>query len=624
MRSSVLRTRQGALWDLRPALATVFSAFALTPAATAGAQSFDDVFFFGDSLSDTGSPIGCAVVGQFEDRYFPGRCSNGPVWSEAFAAALGHGAGAAPAGGDNYAVGGAEALSAELGTVSLADQIDAYLLSTFPFGSDSGALYVIWIGGNDVLELAQQSAPPASEIASRVGAVIDAMERLHDDTGFSGSGAREFLVPNLPDLGRTHGDFSLLNPGAAPPWSDAQRATLSSLSAAWNQELAMQLDALPASYQVFSLDLSGLLQQAASDPQAFGISPAAIATSPGGTPYPLACLSDPTCAAASPQGGSPAQGSVPDGFLLFDGIHPTATGHAEIAQRALVAVAEPTTASAAGAAAGCLAALRGRRRRRSQPRGALGRSLALALVGTALGLGCATPTVSPEEGDETSPARSQPEPVPSAPATTNATEAASAAAESASSDPDAPKTITSPLGYEATQLESWALVDRAFLRANPEHANRATAAAAERGQPTEELARTFQQIAIGRLEIYFLPHPAQRDTIEVRSIAGTIPTVDSEVDAHCKDVRARIEEQNPGSAEIDCVLTKYGPNRVFIVQNAKRPDVEVTIFQLQRPLPPDAPPEDARVLTFTARLDPRTSLRHASAIRYFIAGLKPL
>ena len=82
----------------------------LSSAATA--QSFSDVYVFGDSLSDSGN--GCSVLQIF--GYEPGRCSNGAVWSEQFAALLGLEAVAAAQGGTNFANGGDE-------TVDLTTQI---------------------------------------------------------------------------------------------------------------------------------------------------------------------------------------------------------------------------------------------------------------------------------------------------------------------------------------------------------------------------------------------------------------------------------------------------------------------------------------------------------------------
>ena len=269
--------------------------------------------------------------------HFAGRCSNGPVWSEQFAAQIGHDAAPATQGGDNYSVGAAQAVDPG-GPNSLGNQINVYLTSPTGglLGSDPNALYTIWIGGNDVFE-----QPDITEIPTRVDAVIQAMEDLHTSSGPGGSGAVNFLMPNLPDIGRTHGEFNLDAPGTSPPWGDADRANLTALTNAWNAELASRLAGLPAGYSVFTLDVHALLEEAVADPAAFGLDPTAIAQSPGGVLYGVSCLVDAACGAASPVGGNPAPGTLPAQFLLFDEIHPTVTGHAEIAARAVAAVPEP-------------------------------------------------------------------------------------------------------------------------------------------------------------------------------------------------------------------------------------------------------------------------------------------
>ena len=120
------------------------------------AEPFGNVFFFGDSTTDTGS--GC-VLDPGDRACRPpalfGRASNGPVWAEYFAAGLGASARAAlapgtappvylPSGGTNFAVGGAD-------TTDLATEIAVYR-QFFP-STDPDALYVVWMGGNDIRDV---------------------------------------------------------------------------------------------------------------------------------------------------------------------------------------------------------------------------------------------------------------------------------------------------------------------------------------------------------------------------------------------------------------------------------------------------------------------------------------
>ena len=177
-------------------------------AQAAGAQSFTDVYVFGDSLSDTGN--GCSVLAIA--GYKPGRCSNGDVWSEQFAESLGLEAEASALGGTNFAFGGDEA--ADLDT-----QIFVFSLTIFPGSADPDALYVIWLGGNDVLGI--PSSPTAMQ-----DAVDDIMAGIQD---LQSLGAQHFLVPNLPDIGRAFGSFEFPQ-GSGSAFTPLERDQVTALS----------------------------------------------------------------------------------------------------------------------------------------------------------------------------------------------------------------------------------------------------------------------------------------------------------------------------------------------------------------------------------------------------------
>src|SRR5262245_53919145 len=118
----------------------------------AGARAYTNVFFFGDSITDTGrnapsDPPNNALGLVTTYGYDANRWTNngGSVWAEGFAAALGHSATSRDIiGGTNYAVGGSR-------TDQLAAQVT--LFSSDVAGvADPGALYVVWSGGNDLLQ----------------------------------------------------------------------------------------------------------------------------------------------------------------------------------------------------------------------------------------------------------------------------------------------------------------------------------------------------------------------------------------------------------------------------------------------------------------------------------------
>lgn len=283
----------------------------LASAAPATAQTFSDVYVFGDSLSDTGN--GCLVLAIA--GYKPGRCSNGDVWSERFAESLGHEAKASVQGGTNFAFGGDEASD-------LAAKITAFEISMFPSDADPNALYVIWLGGNDVLGI--PSSPTAMQEA--VDDIIDGVNALQS------LGAEHFLIPNLPDIGRAYGEFSL-PAGSGAVFTPAERDAVTALSLDFNTRLAAALAAETIT-TLFELDIEALVEELFANPSLFGLSPAAIDEMSDDTNFGVPCLFDAGCTADP-------QGAIADGFFLFDAIHPTTAMHAVIADRAALLVPEP-------------------------------------------------------------------------------------------------------------------------------------------------------------------------------------------------------------------------------------------------------------------------------------------
>jgi phospholipase/lecithinase/hemolysin len=274
-------------------------------------ETFSDIYFFGDSLSDTGSACSLLVfVG-----YAPGRCSNGYVWSDFLAASLGFEAVAWNQRGNNFANGGDT-------TSDLHGQVGLFRLTVLFGGADPDALYVVWLGGNDVLGL--PSDPNAMQHA--VDNILAGIAELED------LGAQHFLVLNLPDIGRVYGSFSI-PAGSGPILTPAERDLATSLSLDFNARLAQGLEArggLPA----FELDVFAAVEELFARPGDFGVVPAAIDTTSDDTDFAIPCLLDTACAADP-------QGPTADGFILFDAIHPTTAVHQELGHRAAALVPEP-------------------------------------------------------------------------------------------------------------------------------------------------------------------------------------------------------------------------------------------------------------------------------------------
>lgn len=326
--------------------ALVSAALAAALAAPAAAQDYSDVFVFGDSLSDTGSF--CSGTELLRMGY-DGVCSNGDVWSEIFAEAVGETAEPFPTepSGTNFAFGTADVSDFDL-------QIDELRARILPDDEvDSDALVVIWMGGNDILDMPDETA--ARDAAREVA---DAVEEIAD------LGAEQFLVVNLPDLGRVYGSFAADAPASEDArFTPAERELLTQRTKDFNDELDAQLDAFGGALTLHRLDVFALFESVIANPEAFGFVPAAIDATPGGKRFAFPCLLDDACA-------DDPQGPIADGFVLFDALHPTTAAHAEIAERAVRAVPEPGAGAAALAALGSLAALAAHRRR--DARGAAG------------------------------------------------------------------------------------------------------------------------------------------------------------------------------------------------------------------------------------------------------------
>lgn len=302
---------------------------ALCGCTGAACAAYSGLYVIGDSLSDTGN-VALAVgadAGQSitDNGYIPtrpyasGTFSNGPVWVDSFAAAIGLPSFAAPslAGGGVFAFGGARVdLDGPGQPPSLTAQT-GLLLSALGGSLPNNALYVVAGGGNDArdaLAAAALSGDPAGTIASAAlayaqdtGAIVDALQA---------AGAQRIVVWDAPDLG---GAPAVRAQGPAA----IGLGTL--VSTGLNGALAARLQG-EAGVTLF--DLFGWQHSFAANAAAYGL-----------TNVTDACGAAPAC--------------TPSSWLYWDGIHPTARGHQLLAQAMFAtAVPEPDTLSlwAAGAA----------------------------------------------------------------------------------------------------------------------------------------------------------------------------------------------------------------------------------------------------------------------------------
>ena len=259
-------------------------------ASTISPGQVSQIVTFGDSLSDAGN-ASIATLGAFPGPGYATRSITGipfPVgyftnpqsgtgpsglWIDQFAAKVGVADPSpvlAPLGGSNYAVGGAQTGSANLGDMQ--NQVNLFL-ATHPGNASPTALYTLWGGSNDIFA-AQNPITAADNIAAEIKQV-------------AADGGQNFLWLNLPNLGQ--------NPSPAY---------------AFDQEWALDVANLDSlGINVIGVNIDTLFNQILADPAAFGFNNVVAA-----------CNATPGC--------------NPNTFLYWDGIHPTTYADSLIANLA--------------------------------------------------------------------------------------------------------------------------------------------------------------------------------------------------------------------------------------------------------------------------------------------------
>ena len=284
------------------------------------ASAFDGLFVFGDSLSDRGnlalvigSDPGQVISGNTyipSRPYASGQFTNGNVWVQSFASAIGLAGFGLPslAGGGDFAFGGARVAADGAGLPPSLSAQESLFLSATGGVAPSGALYVVAGGGNDardVFAAALASATPnvviaaaAATYAQDTGVLVDRLQA---------AGAQRIVVWDVPDIG--------LAPALAA-FGPSASFLGSAIASAMNSALALRLSTEGSLVSTF--DLYGLQDSIAANPGAYG----------------LANVTD-AC-------GAPSNGCNPSTSLFWDGIHPTTAGHAIIASAMVAAVPEPS------------------------------------------------------------------------------------------------------------------------------------------------------------------------------------------------------------------------------------------------------------------------------------------
>jgi phospholipase/lecithinase/hemolysin len=298
-------------------------AFALTlvGAPTAGQAAvidYTNMFVFGDSLSDSGNVYDLTAGTLPAPPYAGGRFADGPVYPEYMAGRLGLPLDNVLSGGTNYAFGGAGtdfSVPVILGQspLSVESQVELFRAQHVFSGADPDALYILFAGANNLRRGIDAAAANPADAASirqsvandTVNDIIGMVNSLHD------TGARHFLIPNVPPLGTA-------------PTDSAVRALADAFSVDFNAQLAAAVASLDDP-KVILFDTFGLSQRVVADPLAFGF---ADVSSP--------CLTD-----ASYLGGGTVC-SNPDQHLVWDvDGHLTTASHAILADEMLSALQTP-------------------------------------------------------------------------------------------------------------------------------------------------------------------------------------------------------------------------------------------------------------------------------------------
>ena len=306
----------------------------LIAAGTLPAQALDSgapavrLVVFGDSLSDPGNyfavyhqvslqpyePIPDAPYAAGGHHY-----SNGATWVERLGRGLHAGESAGPAMDDpeessNYAFGRARARAgaATFPYYGLTTQVGLFLSRTRNH-APSDALYVIWIGANDLkdalgsLAVDPSFATAAGILQQAVGTTAANIQALW------AAGARRFLIVDMPNLGLAPYIIGL-GPMAQYVAGQLTNAYNGGL---WQAEGA--LGVLPG-IQIRRVDVNAAFDAASANPASTTI-----------RDFDTPCL----------QFGVVVQAvcAHPEQYLFWDGMHPTVAGHRLIAAAAYAALA---------------------------------------------------------------------------------------------------------------------------------------------------------------------------------------------------------------------------------------------------------------------------------------------
>lgn len=196
----------------RPAVLAV----AILCSMTTPVLAYDQLYVFGDSLSDTGN-----------NGRFTYDSNKHLLYDEVLAQRIGAALVASDDGGNNYAAGGGVAVPALNPTDNTQDQVQSYL-GQVNGRADGDGLYIHWIGGND---LAAAALNPTTAPGVAYNSAAAAAAQVHS---LLNAGAGTVIVPTVPNIGSTPQLMELIIQQALTPVQNAAvqaaYATLNSLA----------------------------------------------------------------------------------------------------------------------------------------------------------------------------------------------------------------------------------------------------------------------------------------------------------------------------------------------------------------------------------------------------------
>ncbi len=308
------------------------------PAAYAGHAAYSGLVVFGDSLSDSGNTYALTgqesvapydVIPDFPYAIGGHHFSNGKTYVERLGRSI-HLNSTARAAFDpelvkatNYAIGGGRArMGGPRPDVELSAQVGAFLSDVGGIAS-SDALYVIWIGGNDVRDalVAAFADPDLSDSFDILGAAL--LSEAANIAALAAAGATQFLVLNAPNLGVVPAVVAL---------GDEAIFGATFLSEAYNFGVPMTplvgldaaLDALEVvlDIEITRFDAFGFLNAVVADAEAYGFSETTVPCLTFGVAEDAVC-------------------DKPKAWMFWDGIHPTTATHTVLAEEVEAALNAP-------------------------------------------------------------------------------------------------------------------------------------------------------------------------------------------------------------------------------------------------------------------------------------------